>query len=140
MGLHDPFGLLKHKLWLKEWSGIKLPIWLLSTKSRELPQFLCVQVVWDILLESSQWGLQLSLRPHLNRRSTHKIMGFQSCGNLGTKWHLGVGFVTRHKVYYKGEDGGFPQIRAMMSLMNLCLLVACPCTKVLQLHTNQLVV
>ncbi len=26
MGLHDPFGYLKHKLWPKEGSGVKLPI------------------------------------------------------------------------------------------------------------------
>ncbi len=26
MGLHDPFGQLKHKLWHKKGSGVKLPI------------------------------------------------------------------------------------------------------------------
>jgi hypothetical protein len=26
LGLHDPFGYLKHKLWPKERLGIKLPI------------------------------------------------------------------------------------------------------------------
>jgi hypothetical protein len=26
MGLHDPFELLKHKLWSKEGSGVKVPI------------------------------------------------------------------------------------------------------------------
>ncbi len=61
-------------------------------------------------------------------------------GSLGTKWHLGVGPVARHKVYYKGEGGGFPQIQVVMSLMSLCLLVVRPCTKLLQLRTNQLVV
>jgi hypothetical protein len=44
-------------------------------------------------------------------------MGPQSCkspnfGNFGTPtWtqcHLDVGLVERHKVYYKGEGGGFP--------------------------------
>ncbi len=43
-------------------------------------------------------------------------------------------------VYYKGEGGGFPQVWAVVSFVNLCLPVACPCTKVLQLCTNQLVV
>jgi hypothetical protein len=28
----------------------------------------------------------------------------------GTKWHLGVGHVAMHRVYYKGEGGGFPQV------------------------------
>jgi hypothetical protein len=61
-------------------------------------------------------------------------------GSPETKWHLGVGPVARHKIYYKGEGGGFLQVQAMLSLLSLCLLVVCSCTKVLQLHTNQLVV
>ncbi len=54
--------------------------------------------------------------------------------------HLGVGPMARHIVYYKGEGGGFPQVRAMVSLMSPCLLVAHPCTEMLQLCSNQLVV
>jgi hypothetical protein len=30
-------------------------------------------------------------------------------GNPKTKCHLDVGFVERHKIYYKGEGGGFPK-------------------------------
>jgi len=45
----------------------------------------------------------------------------------------------RHKVYYKGEGGGFPQVQVMVSLVNLCLLVVHSSTKMLQLCTNQLV-
>jgi hypothetical protein len=29
-----------------------------------------------------------------------------------------------HKKYYKGEGGGFPQVQAVVSLMNLCMPVA----------------
>ncbi len=29
-------------------------------------------------------------------------------GSPGTKCHLGVGLMARHKIYYKGEGGGFP--------------------------------
>jgi len=50
-------------------------------------------------------------------------------GSLGTKWHLGAGPVARHKVYYKGEGGGFPQVRAMMSVVSPSLSVAHPSTK-----------
>ncbi len=46
--------------------------------------------------------------------------------NLRTKCHLDVGFVEKHIVYYKGEGGGFPQVRAVMSLMSPSLPVACP--------------
>jgi len=50
-------------------------------------------------------------------------------GSLGTKWHLGAGPVARHKVYYKGEGGGFPQIQAVVSLVSPSLPVAHPNTK-----------
>jgi hypothetical protein len=39
-----------------------------------------------------------------------------------------------------GEGGGFPQVRVVVSLVSLWLPMAHPCIKVLQLHTNQLVV
>jgi len=48
MGSHHPFGHLKHKLWPKEGSGVKLAIWLLTTKSRESTQFPCMHVVCNI--------------------------------------------------------------------------------------------
>jgi len=38
-----------------------------------------------------------------------KILGFP-LGSPMTKCHLDVGLVERHKVYYKGEGGGFPQV------------------------------
>jgi hypothetical protein len=62
---------------------------------------------------------------------SHENPHFKNFGtpNLGvTKWHLGVGFITKHKEYYKGERGGLPQVRAMVSLMNLCLTMAPLCT------------
>ncbi len=54
-----------------------------------------------------------------------------SLGSPGTKWHLGAGPVAKHRVYYKGEGGGFPQVQAMVNLVNLCLPVVCLCTKML---------
>ncbi len=48
---------------------------------------------------------------------------------LGQNDILGVGPIARHKEYYNAEGGGFPQVRAMVSLMNPCLLVAYSCTK-----------
>jgi len=47
----------------------------------------------------------------------------------GTKCHLGAGPVTRHRIYYKGEGGGFPQVQAMVSLVSPCLPMARPCIK-----------
>jgi hypothetical protein len=68
-------------------------------------------------------------------------MGPQSCespnfGNFKTttwdsldKCHLGVGCVARHKVYYKKEGGGFPQVRTVVSLVSPSLPVICLNTK-----------
>jgi hypothetical protein len=59
--------------------------------------------------------------------------------NPRTKCHLDMGLVEKHRVYYKGEGGDFPQVRAMGSLVN----PNCPwfvlAPKVLQLCTNHLV-
>jgi hypothetical protein len=74
-------GHLKRKLWPKQRLGVKLTIWLPTTKSQESPWFPFVQMVWNILLESFWWGLQFSLRPYFNHRSAHKFMGPQSRGN-----------------------------------------------------------
>jgi hypothetical protein len=120
MGSHEPFGHFKHKLWPKEEPGVKFAIWLLTTKSQELPRFFCVQVMCDIPLERSRPGLQLFYRPHFNCKFAHNVMAPQSCRSLDfgnfetplgsprTKWHLGASPMARHTVYYKGEGGGFP--------------------------------
>ncbi len=50
-------------------------------------------------------------------------------GRPGTKCHLDVGLVARHRVYYKGECDGFPQVQVVMSLVSLNLPVVCPNTK-----------
>jgi len=42
-------------------------------------------------------------------------------GSPRTKCHLDVGLMERHKVYYKGEGGGFLQVQAMVSVVNLSL-------------------
>jgi hypothetical protein len=57
----------------------------------------------------------------------------------GTKIHLDVAFVERHRVYYKGEDDGFPQVRSMVSLVcpSCMWLVLAP--KVFRLCTNHFV-
>jgi hypothetical protein len=66
-------------------------------------------------------------------------------GNLGTPtWEsqdkMPFGPVASHRVYYKKEGGDFPQVRAMVSLVNLNLFVARPSIKSVQICTNQLVI
>jgi len=55
------------------------------------------------------------------------------------KNHLDVSLVERHKIYYKGEGGGFPQVRAVVNLVSLSCPWFVPTPKVLQLCTNHLV-
>jgi hypothetical protein len=50
-------------------------------------------------------------------------------GNLGAKCHLDAGLMASHRIYYKGEGGGFPQVRAVVSLMSSSLPVVRPSTK-----------
>jgi hypothetical protein len=82
MGLYNPFGYLKHKLWPKEGLGIKLPISLPITKSQKSPWFTCAHVAFHILLKRSQQGLQLCFKPHLNRRFAQEIISLQSRESL----------------------------------------------------------
>jgi len=123
MGSHDPFGHLKHVLWPKEGSGFKLPIWLLTIKSRELLWFPYVQVACHITLERSWWGYNFASNVtsieglHTKLWASKvvevpisKISGFQ-LGSLKIKWHLSASPVARHKEYYKGEGGGFLKSR-----------------------------
>ncbi len=60
-------------------------------------------------------------------------------GSPKTKCHLDVGLVERHKVYYKGEGDGFPQVRTVVNLVspNYPWFILAP--NVLQLCTNHLV-
>jgi hypothetical protein len=48
--------------------------------------------------------------------------------------------MAKHRVYYKGEGGGFPQVRAVVSLVNPSLPMGRLARNVLQLCTNQLIV
>jgi hypothetical protein len=73
--------------------------------------------------------------------------GNLSCGNFGTptwesqdKMTFGASPMAKHRVYYKGEGGGFPQVQAVVNFVNSCLPVSRPCTKMLQLCINQFVV
>jgi hypothetical protein len=66
--------------------------------------------------------------------------GSPNFGNFGTpiwgsrvKCHLDVGSVASHKVYYKWEGDGFPQVRVVVSLVSPNLLVVCPSTKSAQI-------
>jgi hypothetical protein len=92
---------------------------------------------WDFI---SIRGLHTRLlAPKITRVPTLGILGLP-LESLRTKCHLGASFMTRHKVYYKGESDGFPQVQVVVNFVSLCLHVAHTCTKNTQIRTNQLVV
>jgi len=89
MASHEPFGHLQPKLWAKEGPGVKLAVWLPTTKSWESTSSQRLQKECDEALESSRGELQLWFRPHSNRRSKPGDMSVQSPGsstrdNFGT--------------------------------------------------------
>jgi len=86
---------------------------------------------FEVCLQS--YGPPKSWESHLARfQDSHS-------GVPGGKIHLDVGSVASHKVYYKGEGNGFPQVRVVVNLMCPCCswLVLTP--KVLQLWINHFV-
>jgi hypothetical protein len=82
MASHEPFGHLQQKLWPKEGTGVKLAVWLPTTKSRESTQFRCVQVECDTPLKNFQGELQLWFRPRPDPSLGRGVMSVQSPGSL----------------------------------------------------------
>jgi hypothetical protein len=129
MASHWSFGHLQPKLWAKEGSGVKLAIWLPTTKSRESTS--SRHLIWkrDMALERSQRGLQLWFRPCRDRTLQSGVMSSQSFGTpTGTisglhfrspnkMCHLDVASDVSYREYYMGDGGGFPRVRAVVSLV-----------------------
>jgi hypothetical protein len=124
----------------KRKAGSQLAIWLPTIKSQESVQFPCVQAKCDIPLKDLDEGYNFAsdriviggLHRKLCALKVTRVPTVGISGLPGTKNHLDVAPMERHKVYYKGESGGFPQIRAVVSLVcpNCPWLVLAP--KVLQ--------
>jgi hypothetical protein len=93
MGLHEPFGHLKHKLWPKEGPRVKLAIWFPTTKSRKLFNFVVCKwhatYRWKALDESYNFALDLvSIRGLYTNLWSPKVTGVPTLGILD--FHLGV--------------------------------------------------
>jgi hypothetical protein len=129
MASHVPFGHLQPKLWAKEGPGVKLPIWLPTTKSRESISSRRRLKECDTVLESSRRQLQLWFRPLPTRVQgkelwASKVPGLQPgtvsgllLGSPGKKCHSDVASAESYREYYMGEGGGFPWVPAVVSLM-----------------------
>jgi len=81
MASHWSFGHLQPKLWAKERPGVKLIVWLPTTKSQESTSFRRPQMECDGALESSRGELQLWFIPHSNKRSGAGVVSVQSPGS-----------------------------------------------------------
>ncbi len=88
MASHWSFGHLQLKLWAKEGPGVKLPVWLPTTKSRESTCSRRALRECDTALKSSLRGLQDWFRPRRHPRSGRGVMAVQSPGSP-TGTHLG---------------------------------------------------
>jgi hypothetical protein len=117
----------------------------LSLKVWNCPNFLvcrwCATYCWKALNEGYNFasdliaigGLHVKLwAPKLAGLPSMGISGL-SLGSPGTKCHMDVGLVKRHKVYYKGEGVGFSQVWVMVSLVSLSLFVVHLNTKSVQI-------
>jgi hypothetical protein len=78
MASHWPFGHLKPKLWAKEGPGVKLAVWLQTTKSQESTFFWPPNWECDMSLERSRRGLQVWFRPRRDQTSLSGVMSSQS--------------------------------------------------------------
>jgi hypothetical protein len=129
MASHWPFGHMQPKLWAKEGPGVKLAVWLPTTKSRESTSSRRHLEECDTALKSTRRELQLWFRTRPDPSLGWGAMAVQNSGspagtfsglhfgNPNKMCHSDVTSVTRRREYYMGEGGGFPWVRAVVSLM-----------------------
>jgi hypothetical protein len=104
------------------------------------PDFLmcrwCATYCWKALYEGYNFASNyIAIKALHVKLWAPKVTRVPTVGILrvpGQKYHLDVGLMERHKAYYKGEGGGFPQVRAMVSLVSPSLPVVRPNTKSVQ--------
>jgi len=129
MASHWPFGHLSPKWWAKEGPGVKLAVWLPTTKSQESTSSQPPNWECEMSLKRSWRGLQLWFRPRRDqtlksgvmssqspRTPTGTVSGLQSW-SLREKSHLDVASAGGCREYYMGEGGGFPRVQAVMCFM-----------------------
>ncbi len=120
MGLHDPFEHFNTSYGQKKGRESNWHFDFRPLKVGNCSDFLawrwCVTYRWKAFDEGYNFALKLILIKGLHtmlraskvvRVPTLRILGLPF-GIPKTKWHLGAGYVARHKVYYKGEGEGFP--------------------------------
>jgi hypothetical protein len=129
MASHEPFGHLQPKLWAKKgresnWQFDSRP---LKVGNRPVPDVRSRSATWrwKALFEGYNFGLDLiPIGGQGEELRSLKIPGLQPetvsgllLGSPEKKSHLDVASAERCIVYYMGEGGGFPRVRAVVSLV-----------------------
>ncbi len=104
--------------------------------------------LWKALDESYNFGSNLvPIRARGEKLWTPKVLGVQTgtvsglhFGSPGKKSHLDVASVRSCKEYYKGEGGGFPRVRAVVSQVSSSCPWLVPTPKGCKMSFNKLVV
>jgi hypothetical protein len=129
MASHWPFGHLQPKLWANEGPGVKLAVWLPTTKSQDSTSSRRRLEECDTALKSSRQELQLWFKtrpdPSLGRgtmavqssRSPAETLSGLHFGSPNKMCHSDVASATSRREYYMGEGGGFPRVRAVVSFV-----------------------
>jgi hypothetical protein len=73
---------------------------------------------WKVLDKGYNFALDVTSIKGMNKKlGASKVVGIPILGIVGSqfgspriKWHLGASPVAKHKEYYEGEGGGFPQV------------------------------
>jgi hypothetical protein len=141
MTSHKSFRHLQPKLWAKEGSGVKLTIWLPTTKIQESIRSQRSLGECNTALETSWQELQHWFRPRPDRRSRWEAMTVQSLGspnrdNFGTSlweswdkkpFRCSLHGVTQSILY--GRKWWLPPSLGRGESSEVVLPVACPNTK-----------
>jgi len=129
MASHWQFGYLQPKLWAKEGPGVKLAVWLRTTKSRESTSSRRRLEDCNTALKSFRRELQHWFKTRPDPSSGRRAMAVQSFksptgtlsglhfGSPNKMCHSDVASTTSHREYYMGKGGGFPRVRAVVSLV-----------------------
>jgi hypothetical protein len=145
MTSHEPFGRLQARLWAKERPGVKIAS-LRENDSRPLkvqnrPDLLgCRQRAtyrWKALDEDYNFALdRIAIEGLQKKLCALQVPGILPGGisglprgSPGTKSHLDASPMESHRVYYKGEGGGFPPSPGRGESCVFVLPVARPSTK-----------
>jgi hypothetical protein len=132
-GLAWPIWTFKTQVMAKRRARSWESIWLLACKWRATYSWKTLKEGYNFALDlisiegllPKLWGLKITKVPTL-------AISRLPLGSPKIKSHLDVGSMGSHRIYYKGEGGGFPRVQAVVSLVSPSLPMARLSTKSVQ--------